>query len=81
MVSRMSDEHHESVTSRLREEANQELQNAHEKQAMAVAIEEGELTEEQAAEILEMDELAVVQSEYYPGDFYDRAATELRRCI
>lgn len=78
----MSNEHHGSVTDRLREEASQEVQNAHEKQAMAVAIEEGELTEEQAEEILEMDELAVVQSDYYPGDkFYDRAATELQRYI
>lgn len=76
----VSDSEAKPTTEKLFDAAKQELQNAHEKQAMALAIEAGELTEQQAEELLEMDELAVVNSDYYPGDeFYDRAAAQLRR--
>lgn len=77
------EDHERNVShAELKQHAEKQLQNAHEIYAYGLAIEDGELAPDEAKRLLEMDELAVVQSEYYPGDeYYDRASTALRRLL
>jgi uncharacterized glyoxalase superfamily protein PhnB len=63
----------------LAEEAEQQARTI---MAVALALEDGELTTDEAVEAVELhhsdDSVALVQSDVYPGDeYFDRAVAEL----
>lgn len=67
----------------LRSEAVRDVRRAKDKMAVALALRDGELTDDQADEYLEItDSLNQVQSDCYPGDeYYDQADRALEREI
>lgn len=67
--------------SELRSDAVWNIEQAKHKMAVALALRDGELSEDEAVGYLVLtDELSRVQSDYYPGDeYYDQAVRNLER--